>query len=156
MSVGARIAELRKAKGWTQSRLAKVAEFSASAIAMYETNRRVPDPTVLEKLAGALETTTEHLCGAVEMSRANPVPTAATREKSPSVAPNEAVTLPSPVNASGINLTTFTLNREEARFILFLRMNPQCRPFLEFYVLADEQKRQQLERTWRLIHDFQK
>lgn len=156
MSVAARIVELRKARGWTQAKLATIAQLSASAIAMYETNRRVPDPNVIHKLATALETTVEEIyteeLGSVQVA----VPTAAAREQSgPAVSLSPSQTLTTS-HVTGVNLTTFTLNRDEAKFILFLRMNPQSRVFLESYVLADEQRRLQLERTWRIIHDFQK
>jgi transcriptional regulator with XRE-family HTH domain len=137
MSVGPRIVELRKAKGWTQAQLAKVAQLSASAIAMYETNRRVPDQSALAKLAVAFQVSVIDLSDPLMVDV------------------NEAVAATAPATHS-VSLTTFTLNREESRLILFLRMNPQCRPFLESYVMSDENKRQQLERTWRLIHDFQK
>jgi hypothetical protein len=52
-------------------------------------------------------------------------------------------------------LTTLTLSRDETRFILFLRMNPRANSILQFYMLADQAKREQLEKTRRLIHDFQ-
>ncbi|MBX5437156.1 MAG: helix-turn-helix domain-containing protein [Alicyclobacillaceae bacterium] len=61
MSLGPRIAKLRKAHGWTQAELAKRARISASAVAMYETGRRVPDGAALERIAEALGVSAEEL-----------------------------------------------------------------------------------------------
>ncbi|SFU46729.1 helix-turn-helix domain-containing protein [Alicyclobacillus macrosporangiidus] len=47
------------------------------------------------------------------------------------------------------------LDRFEARLILFLRLNPQARAFIEAYLAADERRRQQIHKTWRLIHELQ-
>jgi transcriptional regulator with XRE-family HTH domain len=144
MNLGDRIASLRKARGWTQVKLAEAAGLSASAIAMYETNRRHPDGQALHKLAQAFGTSVGALTQpepkneVAVMSHLN-----SARPLSPSSHPADR------------GLTTLTLSRDEARFILFLRMNPRAKSFLESYMFADDAKREQLEKTWRLIHDFQ-
>ncbi|WAH37922.1 helix-turn-helix domain-containing protein [Alicyclobacillus dauci] len=51
--------------------------------------------------------------------------------------------------------TSLALSRDEARFILFMRMNPDSLPFLQQFMNADPQKRKQIEKAWRLIHAFQ-
>lgn len=199
MSIGSRLAELRKARGWTQSRLAQESNLSASTIAMYETNRRSPDATAVTKLAAALEvprstfeelpaSTTQTSAPGKDKTRApqnakakatelgqSPKSTQSTQStQSPKnvqrVQPSigqPAATQGADVQASfgttnpaanptgGTNLPTFSLTREEARIILFLRMNKECLPFLEAYVSAEASKRRQMEETWRLIHEFQ-
>lgn len=134
MSIGHRLAVLRKSKGLTQSRLASLADLSASTIAMYETNRRQPDGAALEKLATALGVALDELADIQQTDRNQSVENIAD-------------------HATG--LTTLALSREEARVILFLRMNPQSHPFISSYIRADGRKREQVEKTWRLIHDFQ-
>jgi len=54
------------------------------------------------------------------------------------------------------SLTTLTLTQEEARIILFARMNPRAMPFLQDYIRSDGQKRESLEKAWKLIHEFQR
>ncbi len=53
-------------------------------------------------------------------------------------------------------LTELTLTRDEAKLILFVRMNPQSMEFFESYIRSDAKRREQLTRTWRLINDFQR
>jgi transcriptional regulator with XRE-family HTH domain len=205
MTLGSRIAQFRKQKGWTQSQFAKAVGMSPSTVAMYETNRRTPDDATLQKLAAALEVSIDALCGnsdvstevrmgqtAVDVSAVADCNSAAdvnvneatgalgrndaaTKHTAPDVnvnafqqvaaaaevpqearpsatdegAPNRGATV------SPSNRTTFSLTREEARFILFMRMNPDCWPFLESYMYSDRAKRVQLEKTWRLLQAFQ-
>ena len=59
--LGARIAVLRRAKGWNQSDLAKKLGVSSSAVGMYEQGRRQPAADVLVKLAEIFEVTTDFL-----------------------------------------------------------------------------------------------
>jgi transcriptional regulator with XRE-family HTH domain len=59
--LGARIAVLRRAKGWNQSDLAKQLGVSSSAVGMYEQGRRQPAADVLVKLAESFEVTTDFL-----------------------------------------------------------------------------------------------
>lgn len=200
MSIGSRLAELRKARGWTQSRLAQESNLSASTIAMYETNRRSPDATAVTKLAAALEvprSTFEELPAITTQTTQMPHTSVAGQDKtqesqsakakerdqssknakgtqSPKSVQSHQPPIGQPVAsqgadvqasfgttnppanpAGGTNLPTFSLTREEARIILFLRMNKECLPFLESYVSAEGSKRRQMEETWRLIHQFQ-
>ena len=192
--VGTRLAELRKARGWSQSKLAKESNLSASTIAMYETNRRTPEPPALEKLSRALGIHVDDLAqGATRHPRhsaaTSPGSGGANSRDPGSGSPastepaanftngaagtpisddyrasdlagkparditSDATATPTPTEAP--NITTFSLTRDEARIILFLRMNPDCLPFVESYINADKRKRTQLETTWRLIGEFQ-
>jgi transcriptional regulator with XRE-family HTH domain len=144
MNLGDRIASLRRAKGWTQAKLAETAGLSPSAVSMYETNRRHPDDKALDKLARAFGMSVDAL---TQPETCDEVAAASHQDSGTTYSP------PSYVADRG--LTTLTLSRDEARFILFLRMNPRAKSFLESYMFADEAKREQLEKTWRLIHDFQ-
>ena len=54
MSIGERIKSIRKAQGWTQKELAKLAGLSASAITYYEKGQRIPSIIALQKIANAL------------------------------------------------------------------------------------------------------
>jgi transcriptional regulator with XRE-family HTH domain len=161
MNLGEQIASLRKAKGWTQARLAEEAGLSASAIAMYETNRRHPDRAAMDKLAKALGASlaaegaqTLAKPAKAEAIQAVAAPASAARPAATS-AGWSAKSSSAESKSSQLKLTHLALTREEARFILFLRMNPRSKTFLESYMLADEEKRQQLEKAWRLIQDFQ-
>lgn len=157
MSVGSRISKLRKLKGWTQAQLAQQAQLSASSIAMYETGRRSPDHAVLMKLASALQVKEIELlddgaaAGSKQDESGSMQPSQSDEQLKPAATPQKAA---SEVTESGINLTTFSLTSQEARMILFLRMNPDCSPFLESYIKAERSKREQLEATWRLIQEF--
>ncbi len=53
--VGARIRELRQAKGWTQQILADHAQIERSHLARLEEGKREAGLMMLEKIAGALE-----------------------------------------------------------------------------------------------------
>lgn len=213
MSIGERIANLRKEKGLTQSKLAKLAGLSASTIAMYETNRRTPDEIGLEKLSIALDTKADVITGNTAQGSSVEQPTTdesksrkaqkpqkhATAEASekrsagtqnvaahigkqpaengesdrsqPSdslaqelhdiLSQEERSALGAPTQAGAEAsakegaLSTLALTREEARIILFLRMYPDCISFIESYITAEPGKRNQLEKTWRLIREFQ-
>lgn len=61
MHVGERIKELRTQAGMTQSDLAKVVEMTYVQIGRYETKKANPSSEVLQKIAQALNTTTDFL-----------------------------------------------------------------------------------------------
>ncbi len=58
---GARLAKLRKQRGWNQAELAARVSVSPSAIGMYEQGRREPDCATLAALARVLDTSTDYL-----------------------------------------------------------------------------------------------
>lgn len=58
---GARLAKLRKQRGWNQAELAARVCVSPSAIGMYEQGRREPDCATLAALARVLDTSTDYL-----------------------------------------------------------------------------------------------
>lgn len=59
--LGARIASLRREKGWSQAQLAHRLQISASAVGMYEQGRREPSADTLVALAQAFEVSTDYL-----------------------------------------------------------------------------------------------
>ena len=59
--LGARIAVLRRAKGWNQAELAQQLGVSSSAVGMYEQGRRQPAADVLVRLAEIFGVTTDFL-----------------------------------------------------------------------------------------------
>ncbi len=61
MGIGERIKELRVGKKLTQSQLAELVEMSYIQIGRYETQKSNPSSDVLQKLATALDTTTDYL-----------------------------------------------------------------------------------------------
>ena len=61
MHVGERIKELRTKAGLTQSDLAKLVEMTYIQIGRYETKKANPSSDVLQKIAQALNTTTDYL-----------------------------------------------------------------------------------------------
>jgi len=183
MSLGLQISQLRKVKKWTQAQLAQAAELSASTIAMYETNRRAPDGVSLSKLATALGVSPDALEIAVSASVRSITDKSAARIKGRSPGQGQVRrqvqdqvsqkngSQPS-VNASirltpvqqdvrvvesppAAKTTTLALSREEARIILFLRMNPATFPFIESYMASPQVRRNQLEKTWKVIESFQ-
>jgi transcriptional regulator with XRE-family HTH domain len=77
------------------------------------------------------------------------VPTASPASHAPTATTSGSNTTWSPA-------TAMPLSRDEARIILFLRMHPEAMPFLLEYVSADSSRREQLQRTWRLIQQFQR
>lgn len=172
MSVGHRIVLLRKKQGLTQAALAKAADLSASAIAMYETDRRTPDARSTAKLAAALGVSATNLSSAIDLSEpektvavyADETAGGAVSERPAAAqAPSEAgveatngeVTDQGTADEAVAGTTQLTLTLEEARVILFLRMNPQAMSFIQTYITAGNQRRTQLEKTWRLINEFQ-
>jgi|SRR5882672_5866247 len=54
--LGSAVRELREQRGWSQSRLAKAAGMTQSAVARFEGGGTVPTLPVLERLAHALDT----------------------------------------------------------------------------------------------------
>lgn len=60
---GSRIAELRKAKGWTQKEVADRTHVTVSAVSKWERGLNFPDLAVLEPLAGALGVPVTELLG---------------------------------------------------------------------------------------------
>ncbi|GFN22703.1 transcriptional regulator [Thermanaeromonas sp. C210] len=65
-SFGERLAALRKEKGLSQAQLAKLLNMGQSTIAMYERNRRRPDPETLERLADFFQVSVDYLLGRSE------------------------------------------------------------------------------------------
>ena len=66
MSLGKRIKELRKTKNLTQIEFAKLFQISSGTIAMWETDKRQPDFTTLQKLADFFGVSTDYLLGRTE------------------------------------------------------------------------------------------
>lgn len=60
-SLGNRILELRKAKGWSQSDLADKVGISYAQIGRYETKGAQPPAEVIKKIAEALDTSVDYL-----------------------------------------------------------------------------------------------
>lgn len=79
----------------------------------------------------------------------SPEPTAATDHAAP-VPPAQT-----PAHKPDAGWTNLALSRDEARFILFMRMHPDTLPFLQEFMNVDAQKRKQIEKAWRLIQAFQ-
>jgi len=61
MTVGERIKALRGAKKFTQSDLAKLVDLTYIQVGRYEKGKSNPSAEVLQKLATALDTTTDYL-----------------------------------------------------------------------------------------------
>ena len=59
--LGARIAALRRAKGMSQSELAKQLQISPSAVGMYEQGRREPAAEVLVRLSRLFDVSVDYL-----------------------------------------------------------------------------------------------
>jgi len=66
MTVGERIKELRLQKKLTQTELGKLVGLTYIQIGRYETNKSNPSADVLNKLASALDTTTDFLMKGTE------------------------------------------------------------------------------------------
>lgn len=62
-SLGERLAALRKEKGLSQAALAQLLNMGQSTIAMYERNRRTPDPATLNRLADFFNVSVDYLLG---------------------------------------------------------------------------------------------
>ncbi|MCL6594246.1 MAG: helix-turn-helix domain-containing protein [Alicyclobacillus sp.] len=183
MQIGERIATARRKAGWSQAQLAQRAGVSASSIAMYETGRRQPDARIVAKLAAALGVPAAELTGTPAASAAasaaphllteDPAAESSTDqspEQAPARSPHRSIPLspasPADLPTTGApaavsqptatdERTQLPLTREEARLIIFLRMHPQAREFILSYAAADDSRRQQLHKAWRLIHQFQ-
>ncbi len=69
MTIGERIKDLRRARGWKQTDLAELLCISPSAIGMYEQNRRAPDHKTLLSLADCFGVSTDYLLGNVPIER---------------------------------------------------------------------------------------
>lgn len=61
--LGDRLKELRTSQGITQKELAKQLGVSASAVGLYEQNRREPDISTIKKLAKLLNCNVDYLLG---------------------------------------------------------------------------------------------
>ena len=61
MEIGSRIKELRLAKKLTQTQLADIIGLSYIQVGRYETQKSNPSSDVLQKLASALDTTTDFI-----------------------------------------------------------------------------------------------
>ncbi len=61
--LGERLANLRREKGLSQAELARLLGLGQSTIAMYEKNRRTPDPATLERLADFFHVSVDYLLG---------------------------------------------------------------------------------------------
>lgn len=59
--LGARIAALRRQRGWSQAQLAQQLKISASAVGMYEQGRREPSAQLLVDMARELGVSTDFL-----------------------------------------------------------------------------------------------
>ena len=59
--LGARIAALRRAAGWSQGELAQILQVSPSAVGMYEQGRREPSAEILVALSRAFHVTIDYL-----------------------------------------------------------------------------------------------
>lgn len=71
--LGARVARLRRDRGWTQAELAAALPLSDSYVSMIETGARAPSATVLQRLAEQLGCSTDYLragAGPPEQARA--------------------------------------------------------------------------------------
>lgn len=55
MTLGKRIAEIRKNKNLTQKELANILGISRASLAMYETNKREPDKDMLSRIADCFD-----------------------------------------------------------------------------------------------------
>ncbi len=66
MTIGKRIAQLRKGKGMTQEDLSQKMEVSAQAVSKWENDQTCPDITSLPKLAKILEVTVDELLSGKE------------------------------------------------------------------------------------------
>jgi transcriptional regulator with XRE-family HTH domain len=66
MTVGERIKDLRGQKKLTQTELAKLVGLSYIQVGRYETNKSNPSADVLQRVASALDTTTDYLMKGTE------------------------------------------------------------------------------------------
>lgn len=66
MDLGSRITELRKAKDWSQSQLAKNIDVSREIVGRYERNDAIPSIDVAKRMADALDVSLDYLVGSAE------------------------------------------------------------------------------------------
>ena len=67
VTMGKRIADLRKQKGMTQEQLANQVGVTAQAVSKWENDLSCPDISVLPQLAEMLGVTTDELLGKVQL-----------------------------------------------------------------------------------------
>lgn len=63
--------KLRKNKGLTQVQFAEIFNISSGTIAMWETNKRIPDTSMLIKIAEYFDVTVDYLLGKDNISNTN-------------------------------------------------------------------------------------
>lgn len=63
MDIGSRITELRKAKNWSQTDLAKEIQVSRVIIGRYERNEAAPSIDIAKKIADAFDVSLDYLVG---------------------------------------------------------------------------------------------
>lgn len=63
ISIGARLKLLRAEKRLTQKELAHELNISTSAIGMYETDKAIPNPVILQSIADYFNVSIDYLCG---------------------------------------------------------------------------------------------
>lgn len=63
MTVGVRIADLRRQSHMSQFQLAKVLKIGTSTLGMYETGKREPSPKVLKRIADYFDVSIDYLLG---------------------------------------------------------------------------------------------
>lgn len=78
---GIRIALLRASNGWSQAELARRIGVSASAVGMYEQNRREPSLHLVVRLAQEFGVTTDYLLMGI-----SPCPDSTTKLQTPAIA----------------------------------------------------------------------
>lgn len=61
LSLGQRLADLRREKGFSQLQLARILNMGQSTIAMYERDKRSPDNKTLERLADFFDVSVDYL-----------------------------------------------------------------------------------------------
>ncbi len=72
-TLGERLATLRREKGISQAELARLLSLGQSTIAMYERDRRMPDPLALRRLADFFGVSVDYLLGRTEERTGPPV-----------------------------------------------------------------------------------
>ena len=71
MTIGERIAQLRKNRSMSQFQLAKTLNIATSTLGMYETNKRKPNMEMLEKLADFFGVSIDYLLGRETSDKSN-------------------------------------------------------------------------------------
>jgi len=72
-TLGTRLTELRKKKGWTQDQLAVKLSISAQAISKWENDTSMPDIGLLVRIADLYNVTTDYLLGNKHISEVSMV-----------------------------------------------------------------------------------